>query len=44
MVDFVEPKQLNWVCENHWTEELSLEFVLQTFKRHVQKFLLKANQ
>jgi len=18
MVDFVEPKQANWVCENHW--------------------------
>jgi len=43
MVDSVEPKQAN--SESVRTiEELSLEFVLQTFKRYFQYFLLKANQ
>jgi len=40
MVDFVETSKLTV----RTIEELSLEFVPQTFKRYFQNFLLKANQ
>jgi len=42
MVDFVEPKQANWVCENHWRTLTGI--CSADFQTLFQNFLLKTNQ